>query len=101
MLRQFVCDVALKRRSVPRPEGPLSEVLRKRAYVCAAGPLPSPECRYTVGRCYPFLISIFCSVLATSGGFGRWMRNTPLSNLASTFAGSGLNGRGIARLNEP
>src|SRR6516225_6971863 len=27
--------------------------------------------------------------------------NTPLSNFASTFVGSGSNGRGIARLNEP
>src|SRR6516165_9448891 len=49
----------------------------------------------------PFLISIFCCFFATSAGFGKWMCNTPLSNFASTFAGSGSNGRGIARLNEP
>ena len=48
-----------------------------------------------------FLISIFCCFCATSAGFGKWMCNTPLSNFASTFAGSGSNGRGIARLNEP
>src|SRR6516164_1564776 len=48
-----------------------------------------------------FLISIFCCFFATSAGFGKWMCNTPLSNFASTFAGSGSNGRGIARLNEP
>ena len=48
-----------------------------------------------------FLTSIFCCFFATSAGFGKWMCNTPLSNFASTFAGSGSNGRGIARLNEP
>jgi hypothetical protein len=48
-----------------------------------------------------FLISIFCCFFATSAGFGKWMCNTPLSNFASTFAGSGSNGKGIARLNEP
>ena len=48
-----------------------------------------------------FLISIFCCFFDTSAGFGRWMCSTPLSNFASTFAGSGSNGRGIARLNEP
>src|SRR5215831_11497867 len=48
-----------------------------------------------------FLISIFCCFFPTSAGFGKWMCNTPLSNFASTFAGSGSNGRGIARLNEP
>ena len=76
----------------PLPEGPLTLILRKR--VCLVP-------RYKAGWCYPFLISIFCCLLATSSGFGRWIRNTPLSNLASTFAGSGSNGRGIARLNEP
>src|SRR5439155_10539066 len=48
-----------------------------------------------------FLISIFCCFFATSAGFGNLIRNTPLSNFASTFAGSGSNGKGIARLNEP
>ena len=48
-----------------------------------------------------FLISIFCCFFATSAGFGKWMCSTPLSNFASTFAGSASNGRGIARLNEP
>src|SRR5262249_49715409 len=48
-----------------------------------------------------FLISIFCCFFATSAGFGKWMCNTPLSNFASTFAGSGSKGKGIARLNEP
>jgi hypothetical protein len=48
-----------------------------------------------------FLISIFCCFFASSAGFGRWMCNTPLSNFASTVAGSGSNGRGIARLNAP
>src|SRR5262245_22639641 len=48
-----------------------------------------------------FLISIFCCFFATSAGFGRRMCSTPLSNFAWTWAGSGSNGRGIARLNEP
>jgi hypothetical protein len=52
-------------------------------------------------RIQAFLISIFCCFVATSAGFGKWMCNTPLSNFASTFAGSGSNGSGIARLNEP
>src|SRR5438093_9349237 len=44
-----------------------------------------------------FLISIFCCFFATSAGFGNLIRSTPLSNFASTFAGSGSNGKGIAR----
>jgi len=40
-----------------------------------------------------FLISIFCCFFATSADFGNLIRNTPLSNFASTFAGSGSNGR--------
>jgi hypothetical protein len=48
-----------------------------------------------------FFISIFCCFSATSAGFGKWMCSTPLSNFASTLAGSGSNGKGIARLNEP
>src|SRR6266487_3957978 len=47
------------------------------------------------------VISIFCCFFATSAGFGKWMCNTTLANFASTFAGSGSNGKGIARLNEP
>jgi hypothetical protein len=29
-----------------------------------------------------------CCCLTISSGFGKWMRNTPLSNFASTLAGS-------------
>ena len=48
-----------------------------------------------------FLISTFCSFFVTSSDFGKRMRNTPLSNFASTFVASGSNGKGIDRLNEP
>ena len=48
-----------------------------------------------------FLISIFCCFFATSAGFGKWMCKTPLSNFASTLAGSESNGRGIVLLNDP
>ena len=56
-----------------------------------------PVIKPALGVLQAFLISIFCCFFATSAGFGRWMCNTPLSNFASTFVGSGSNGKGIAR----
>jgi hypothetical protein len=66
---------------------------------------PSETCRRATAEgklvFQAFLISIFCCFFATSAGFGKWTRKTPLSNFASTLAGSGSNGKGIILLNEP